>query len=208
MHSNSDEVLWRVQMNSLWLYLSTNMKMDIYLYMVSISHIFVIFLHRLKFFEVWWWQILVKDPLAPRESPAGDHPVSHVLQTVQNIHLIKTYDRVHFILIVLGTQIIILHEYYIILHDYITWVLQCWLKTPSSCSSHLAHQGWVKSNISGKHQGWVGKIKHYQVGWGKSRLTSNITKLTGKHYQTWSMLQCFRKKSWVRVTVQNGSTKP
>ena len=22
----------------------------------------------------------------------------------------------------------------------------------------------VKSNISGKHQGWVGKIKHYQVG--------------------------------------------
>ena len=66
----------------------------------------------------------------------------------------------------------------------------------------------VKSNISGKHQGWVGKIKHYQVGWGKSRLTSNITKLTGKHYQTLSMLQCFRKKSWVRVRVQNGSTKP
>ena len=39
-----------------------------------------------------WWQAPVKDPLSPRESSASDHPVPHVLQAVQNVHLCKSYD--------------------------------------------------------------------------------------------------------------------
>ena len=33
----------------------------------------------------------VKDPLPHCEGPTRDHPVPHVLQTVQNVHLVKSY---------------------------------------------------------------------------------------------------------------------
>ena len=38
------------------------------------------------------WQAPVENPLSPRESSASDHPVTHVLQAVQNVHLCKCYD--------------------------------------------------------------------------------------------------------------------
>ena len=34
----------------------------------------------------------VKDPLSPGESATCDHPVTHVLQAVQNIHLLKSFE--------------------------------------------------------------------------------------------------------------------
>ena len=38
----------------------------------------------------------VKDPLPHCEGPTRDHPVPHVLQTVQNVHLVTAADVITF----------------------------------------------------------------------------------------------------------------
>ena len=41
---------------------------------------------------LYHYQKPVKDPLSPGESATCDHPVTHVLQAVQNIHLLKSFE--------------------------------------------------------------------------------------------------------------------
>ena len=89
-------------MNSLWLYLATNMKMDktytciceqvhlhlIQAHMISISHIFVIFLHRLKFLRYGDDKYLSKTPWPPVKAPL----VTTLYPMFSRLFKIFTYD--------------------------------------------------------------------------------------------------------------------